>query len=245
MRLFRRSLLLTLSLLLALFIAACGSSPTTSTNSSASKDATQTGKPADIQNNQAANDQKAAAVNNTAQTQSNAQNTNQKTTTNAAQTQSKTQNTTQTQGNTQQQNQAQQPQQQSNQNQMNGQNPGTNANTLLSTKQVNLNGQMVTVLTTFSGQTLYTYNADMAANSSCTGACAKQWPPLLSNGQVISTASISGSLTVQTTANGQQVIYNGHPLYTYTGDMGAGQINGQGANNMWQVAAVQLQRQHW
>jgi len=254
MRLFRRSLLLTLSLLLALFIAACGSTPTT--NSSASNTTTQTGKAADIQNNQAANDQKAAAVaaTSTAQMQNTKQNAKQKTTTKAAQTQATTQNDNQMQGdagNTQQSNQSQKTQntqndqQQNNQVNGNGQNSGMNSKTLVGTKQINLNGQMVTVLTTFDGQTLYTYNADMASNSSCTGACARQWPPLLSNGQVISTTSITGSLTVHTTANGPQVTYNGNPLYTYAGDMGAEQTNGQGVNNMWQVAAVRLQKQHW
>jgi predicted lipoprotein with Yx(FWY)xxD motif len=269
MMLFRRSLLLTLSLLLALFIVACGgSTPNTNTNSSASNTSTQTDKAADIQNNQAANDQKAAAADTTtAQSQGNAQNTGQKNTTNTAkttQTQKSTKNDNQMQGNagnTQQSNQSQKTQNtQNNQSQNNqsqndqsqngqmngnGQNAGTNDKTLVSTKQVNLNGQMVTVLTTFNGQTLYTYNADMASNSSCTGACAQQWPPLLSNGQVISTTSITGNLTVHNTANGPQVTYNGNPLYTYAGDMEAGQINGQGVNNMWQVATVKLQKQHW
>ena len=32
-----------------------------------------------------------------------------------------------------------------------------------------------------------------------------------------------------------QVTYNGHPLYTYSGDSAAGQANGEGSGGVWFV----------
>jgi len=130
-------------------------------------------------------------------------------------------------------------------NQGNSQMPPATTKTLISAKQVNVHGQMVTILTTFTGITLYERTSDPASGSNCTGQCAQMWPPLLSNGTVISTAPIGGNLTVHMTANGKQVEYNGHPLYTYSGDTAPGQTNGQRVGNVWQTIPVALQRQHW
>ena len=130
-------------------------------------------------------------------------------------------------------------------NQGNGQMPAAITNTLINTKQVNINGQMVSVLTTFNGMTLYERTSDPAPGSNCTGQCAQMWPPVLSSGTVISTAPIRGNLTVHMTGNGKQVEYNGHPLYTYSGDMAPGQTKGQGVGNVWQTISVALQPQHW
>jgi len=127
----------------------------------------------------------------------------------------------------------------------NGQMPPATAKTLISTKQVQVHAQLVTVLTTFNGTTLYERTSDPAPGSDCSGQCAHMWPPLLSNGAVVSTAAIGGFLTVHMTANGKQVEYNGHPLYTYSGDTAPGQTNGQGVGNVWQTISVALQRQHW
>ncbi len=131
------------------------------------------------------------------------------------------------------------------QSQGNGHMPLAPTNTLISTKQVKVHAQLVTILTTFNGMTLYERTSDPAPGSNCTGQCAHLWPPLLSNGTVISTAPIGGNLMVHMTANGEQVEYNGHPLYTYSGDTAPGQTNGQGVGNVWQTISVALQRQHW
>jgi predicted lipoprotein with Yx(FWY)xxD motif len=136
-------------------------------------------------------------------------------------------------------------QQNTQQTQGNSQMPPAPAHTLISVKQLTVHGQLVTVLTTFTGMTLYERTSDPAPGSNCTGQCAHLWPPLLSNGTVISTAPIGGNLTVHLTANGKQVEYNGHPLYTYAGDKVLGQSNGQGVGNVWHSIPVTLQRQHW
>jgi predicted lipoprotein with Yx(FWY)xxD motif len=123
----------------------------------------------------------------------------------------------------------------------------TNTNTYIKVAQVSINGQMTNVLTTANGMTLYYDTNDTAANATCTGGCTQTWHPLLAQGQIImSNGLTSGQVTEQTTANGNQVEYNGHPLYTYADDTAAGQVNGQGVNNVWYAASmVAVQAAHW
>jgi len=126
-----------------------------------------------------------------------------------------------------------------------GQMPPAPARTLISSKQVNVHGHMETILTTINGMTLYEHTTDRVPRSNCTGQCAHVWPPLLSKGMIISTARVKGKLTVHKTANGKQVEYNGHPLYTYSGDKAPGQTHGQGVGMVWYVVLIALQRQHY
>jgi predicted lipoprotein with Yx(FWY)xxD motif len=51
---------------------------------------------------------------------------------------------------------------------------------------------------------------------------------------------LPGQLTVLSGANGNQVLYNGHPLYTYSKDGDAGNALGQGVGGKWFVATPDL-----
>ncbi len=42
------------------------------------------------------------------------------------------------------------------------------------------------------------------------------------------------------TANGNQVEYNGHLLYTFSGDSGPAQSHGEGVGNKWFVVTTDL-----
>ena len=76
----------------------------------------------------------------------------------------------------------------------------------------------------------------------CTGSCAQTWPPPLFTGTGKPTASttLPGELEVYQNANGKQVIYHDHPLYTYSGDSAAGQTSGEGLFGKWFVATPDL-----
>jgi predicted lipoprotein with Yx(FWY)xxD motif len=124
-------------------------------------------------------------------------------------------------------------------------NGGKPTNIIVNVRQVTIQGQQVSVLTTFSGMTLYYSKADMPPNSNCTGSCAQTWMPLTTTGNVILATPFQGTISVHKTANGRQVEFNGSPLYTYVGDHAPGDVNGNGANNVWFPVVVILQRQHW
>jgi len=53
-------------------------------------------------------------------------------------------------------------------------------------------------------------------------------------------SALPGTLSLLTDANGSQVTYNGHPLYTYSGDTAPGQVNGDGFGGIWFVAPTNL-----
>jgi predicted lipoprotein with Yx(FWY)xxD motif len=99
------------------------------------------------------------------------------------------------------------------------------------------------VLTNRAGLTLYRYTPDGTGKSNCNGGCASIWPPLTvpaGTAKVVGSPGIaSGTLGTITRSDGTlQVTYKGMPLYTYTGDMSAGQDNGQGAGGIWFVVPV-------
>ncbi len=126
------------------------------------------------------------------------------------------------------------------------QNNNTMGNTaaLIHTTQVKLNGRMITVLTNAKGLILYYKLNDPRPQSACTGACATAWPPVLVNTMnmmtVTSTIQLPHKLTIFKTANGYQVEYDSHPLYTYAGDMQPGVFTGRGMGNVWYLVAPGL-----
>lgn len=104
------------------------------------------------------------------------------------------------------------------------------------TATATIGGASKTILTDGQGKTLYYFDSDSAAQAACTGSCIQTWPPLLSStSSVPSPSGVSGSFTVVSDGNGNQVEYNGHPLYTYSGDTGPDQTNGTAISG-WHVA---------
>ncbi len=97
-----------------------------------------------------------------------------------------------------------------------------------------------TILTDAKGMTLYYYTPDTATTSACTGACAAAWPPLLFSGSGTPTASgtLPGTLSAVTSANGNQVLYNGHFLYTFVKDKAPGDVTGEGVGGKWHTATT-------
>ncbi len=85
-----------------------------------------------------------------------------------------------------------------------------------------------TILVDGSGRTLYLFQKDKSSKSTCSGACADAWPPVLTTGKPTSAGSARKSLlsTSKRSDGKTQVTYNGHPLYRFKGDTRAGQTKG-------------------
>jgi predicted lipoprotein with Yx(FWY)xxD motif len=118
----------------------------------------------------------------------------------------------------------------------------SSAPAVVKTTTVTVSGKSETVLTTADGMTLYYFVPDTAAKTACTGGCVASWPALLFTGSGSPSAAtkLPGELEVYPNANGKQVIYNDHPLYTFTGDTAAGQTNGQGVGGKWFVVTPDI-----
>jgi predicted lipoprotein with Yx(FWY)xxD motif len=89
-------------------------------------------------------------------------------------------------------------------------------------------GELGMVLVDSNGMTLYDFHKDKGTTSSCYGACAQAWPPLLTEGdpQVGNGASAAKLGTSERHDGTTQVTYAGHPLYTFTSDQKPGEANG-------------------
>lgn len=89
-------------------------------------------------------------------------------------------------------------------------------------------GDLGTVLITSQGLTLYDFHKDKGGTSSCYGACAGAWPPLLTEGNPQAQGAAERSMlgTTKRKDGTLQVTYNGWPLYTYVADKAPGEANG-------------------
>ena len=112
---------------------------------------------------------------------------------------------------------------------------------LIHTASMKVGDKTQTVLKNAKGLTLYYFTPDTATAIACSGGCASTWPPLLAtSGSPSSSPALPGRLTVLDGANGKQVLYNGHPLYSYSKDGDAGDAYGQGVGGKWFVATPDL-----
>jgi predicted lipoprotein with Yx(FWY)xxD motif len=104
------------------------------------------------------------------------------------------------------------------------------------------NSKLGRILVDGSGRTLYLFEADRGADSTCSSACAQAWPPLTTNGapQAGSGTAAPELGTTVRQDHTMQVTYHGHPLYYYVGDGRSGDLTGQALNQFgakWYVLA--------
>jgi predicted lipoprotein with Yx(FWY)xxD motif len=90
--------------------------------------------------------------------------------------------------------------------------------------------------------TVYLFEGDKGAASSCTGACAKTWPPVTtSSAPTVAGSAVSAEVGTITREDGtKQVTYKGHPLYFFVKDGDVGDAYGQGVSAFgsdWYVLA--------
>jgi predicted lipoprotein with Yx(FWY)xxD motif len=93
-------------------------------------------------------------------------------------------------------------------------------------------GQKGTFLVDGKGRALYLFQKDKTAKSTCSGACATAWPPLLTTGAPHASGAVRKALlgTTRRADGTTQVTYNGHPLYRFIQDAKPGDVKGQGVN---------------
>jgi predicted lipoprotein with Yx(FWY)xxD motif len=80
------------------------------------------------------------------------------------------------------------------------------------------------------GHTLYLFAKDTRGKSTCSGACAGFWPPLIAAGKPLAGPGLKARLLGTTRrADGRlQVTYNHHPLYSFAKDARRGDTTGEG-----------------
>ncbi|HEX3705965.1 MAG TPA: hypothetical protein VHV76_04980 [Mycobacteriales bacterium] len=109
--------------------------------------------------------------------------------------------------------------------------PASSGKVVVKTRHVSPYG---TILTTSSGRSLYLFTDDTKGHSTCTGACATEWPPVIvPHGDKV--AGVSGLGTIKRGSKRQAALH-GKPLYRFSGDTAAGKVNGQGDDGDWFVA---------
>lgn len=93
------------------------------------------------------------------------------------------------------------------------------------------------VLVDGAGMTLYMFDPDEQGPSTCEDDCAAAWPPLVADGAPVAGDGVDSELlgTVERSDGSSQVTYDGWPLYYFAQDAAAGDVNGQGVNEVWWV----------
>jgi predicted lipoprotein with Yx(FWY)xxD motif len=94
------------------------------------------------------------------------------------------------------------------------------------------------VLANAEGYTLYWYSKDVkgGGSSACTGQCLSTWPAVIGKPAAVSGIKLNGILGTITRPGGTvQATYNGYPLYTYAGDSGPGDTEGNNVGGVWHV----------
>ncbi|MGK0273123.1 MAG: transforming growth factor-beta-induced protein [Cocleimonas sp.] len=80
--------------------------------------------------------------------------------------------------------------------------------------------------------TLYVFDNDLGlSGSACNDACATAWPPVSVTDESVN--NIPGLSLIMRDDGSMQAAYLGRPLYFYAGDTMAGDMNGQGLNDVW------------
>ncbi len=96
-----------------------------------------------------------------------------------------------------------------------------------------------TILTTLRGRTLYSLSAETGGKFICKGYCLSDWRPLLISRSVQPVGPVNLA-RVERPDGRIQVTYKGRPLYTFSGDSKAGDVNGEGIKDVgtWHAAVT-------
>ncbi len=87
------------------------------------------------------------------------------------------------------------------------------------------------------GQAMYVYSSDTTDTSTCTGACAANWPPVITLGKPTLGSGVDPTMigTIKLANGSLMLTYNHKPLYYFVGDSKSTDTKGQGIKALWNV----------
>ena len=85
------------------------------------------------------------------------------------------------------------------------------------------------------GRTLYLFTQDQGTTTACSGGCADNWPPIVSDAPTAGDGVDPAQLGTADGIEPNQVTYHGHLLYYFAGDQAAGDTNGVGIPDWYAV----------
>jgi len=92
-----------------------------------------------------------------------------------------------------------------------------------------------------AGMTLYVFSHDTPGSgiSACSGTCQSLWPPFYAKTIVVPTGAAPADFgSIQRSDGSMQTTYKGLPLYYYSADTKAGELQGHGYLGIWSAASV-------
>ena len=90
-------------------------------------------------------------------------------------------------------------------------------------------GSLGAILVDSKARTVYLFEKDTGPKSTCSGACATEWPPVTTSGKPSAGPGVTAAMlgTTKRSDGTTQVTYNGHPLYLFEADQKPGDATGQ------------------
>jgi len=99
--------------------------------------------------------------------------------------------------------------------------------------QIMPSGKLGPIFTDTKGMTLYTFKNDASGLSHCLAGCLKAWPAYVASSQ---TGSFPTNISIIKRSDGiLQYAWGGMPLYYFSQDKHAGDVNGEGIGGVWSV----------
>jgi predicted lipoprotein with Yx(FWY)xxD motif len=97
------------------------------------------------------------------------------------------------------------------------------------------NSSLGRILVGADGKTLYAFTNDTEAKSTCTSTCADAWPPVIVDGTWNVGPGLDSGVfsTIVRDDGSEQLVAGRFPLYEYSGDNAAGDLNGQASGDVW------------